>query len=245
MKNSYKVALLAALGLVTVSSARAFTQGDVLLGLTDNSTVNTSAHNDYVIDIGSLNQFTSTSIKSGTLSASSIASVVGTDSASSVNHLAFGVIGGTSGGVNQWNQSGAYTGPVTGTAIAGSASLYTSVALGVTPSGNGSSWTSLVSANPNTGSTDVSGGIDGNTGNPMVFLSGGTASAAFLSVVYDGTDTQNPTQLGTFAINLSNDTWTYNGLNATAVPEPSTYGLIAVAGVLLVGVRRQFVKKNA
>jgi hypothetical protein len=52
-------------------------------------------------------------------------------------------------------------------------------------------------------------------------------------------------EIGTITIDVPTDTVTFNGIDSAPVPEPTTYGLLAGAGLLLVGVRRQFVKKNA
>jgi hypothetical protein len=84
---------------------------------------------------------------------------------------------------------------------------------------------------------DVNGSLNGEA---TVLNSdfSGTATAVYEEFTGAG----NPTQLGTFNFNEANGDITYN---ASAVPEPSTYGMLAGFGLLALALRRQLVRGNA
>jgi hypothetical protein len=91
MKNLYKAALLAALGLASVSVAQA--QSDMLLGFNDAgpNTGAASYQNDYVIDLGAISQFTVNSTYSGSIAQSTFDGAFSSD-ANYLNDVAVGVV---------------------------------------------------------------------------------------------------------------------------------------------------------
>lgn len=255
MKNSYKALLLSVLGLSAVSAAQAqqnnsITPNPVLLGLNDANTLN-----DYVLNIGTANQFTQSAVLGGSLDTTvgsthnTISSVFGAD-ASYGSHINIGLFAGDG---NEPNVLQSHNGTALATAgaidISYNAGLYTGTTLGVSAKSGGSSWDSIVEQSPTMTGSSLSGSVTASsTGLFMTTAAGGLYSEQVYYTDPNFTDVSGNNvvvDLGTLLVNLNNDTWSFNGINASAVPEPSTYGLLAGAGLLLVGVRRQFVKKSA
>jgi len=220
MKNSYKVALLAALGLASVS-ARAYTSGDLLVGIYDPTVANTM-----VYDLGSfsslVNGETWTATQMGLSGAGFNATLGGP--------TVFGVFGATTAGnssvlhTEYLSTAGRTPNPV--------ADYFTDFASFRSP---------LLTLANNQGAQAVNGGTDfafslglGNGGltdalgyNPSTSVSG---SASFWAAPDDGSA---PTPSGFFTLNSSTETLTY------VVPEPATVSLFAGAGLLLVALRRK------
>jgi hypothetical protein len=236
MKSSYKLALLAALGLASVTAAHAqayndgsSTQpGDLIVGVYQPGATSTE-----VIDLGAF-----TSLVNGqTWNLSSGLSTAGITLSSTGF---FGVVGDFS------NPSGAD-------------SVYSTLANGTPSKINGNSAFSSIDSGFSTiaigpesiGSQNLSGGNDWKTSaDPTV---SGTAAASLgyspdvavtsgakLWTIND--DNSAPTLDGTFTLNTTSDVLTFN---AVAVPEPTTYGLVAGAGLLIVSLRGKFSRKQA
>lgn len=251
MKNSYKMALLAALGIVaaTAAQAQSTTPDPVLLGMNDANTAN-----DYVLQIGTANQFTTTAVLGGSLniSGNTISSVFGGD-ASYLNNVNVGAFGGNNGSFGDTTvletADLAALQTTTPGGVSSSASLYAAVPLGSSAKSGSSSWDSIVEVGPTTIGSSLEGSVSGDdTGLFMnTAVSGNYSEQVYWTDPQAGQDINGNnfvTDLGTLNVNLNNGTWSFDG-SSVAVPEPSTYGLIAGAGLLLVGVRRQFAKKNA
>ena len=257
MKHLYKAALLAALGLASVTAAQA---QDMLLGFND-AGANTSAasyQNDYVIDLGALTQFTKTSTYSGSIVQSTFDTAFSSD-ANWANDVAVGAVGGTQVAIPHQIYVSGTTQPVAastgrfGNILSDTSGIavgeYGSAAAGNT------GWSYLVGVNP--------GGIvlDGNTLNtsgqavmqqgvsPLSFLSGGDATFNLYEALSSGS-THAYTDIGSFSINANNgvDTISFTGasvVSSAAAPEPTTYGLMAGVGLLGLALRRQFASKVA
>lgn len=242
MKNSYKALLLAVLGLSAVSAAQA---QDMLLGFTDTS-ANASAHNDYVLDIGAYTSFTTTATLGGSINGSTIASAYGNVDANYLNDVSVGAVTGNNAPKFVYQTVG-FVSPLTAAEIGSAGALVSAVAVGEYASSSTTGWSANVETDPsNVGANNgISGSISGDTGLLMDYLNNGVISETVVSGTVSGIRTVNESTLGTLTVNLNNDTWSFNGVNATSVPEPATYGLLAGAGLLVTGLRRQFVKKNA
>lgn len=261
-KQLFKAALLAALGLASVTAAQAATPnpGDLVLGFTQSS--GNPSGNDYVIDLGS--SFLGTS---GVTDLSSLISLTTFNSTfSSVSAVNAGVVGGinTGGdGTEVWLTSlrngspASVTIPGTETKpskitlsgnLSGAAAVAGSVLLGTpsqTDTGLGS-WTQQIAKSPTLAGANTHNFVSyiGSSGNPLRNIGtsgiliedlwtesnvGGTLSA----MTYDGFFTLDMTG--------STPVFTYTG-NTVAVPEPMSYGLLSGAGLLLLSLRRQFIR---
>lgn len=251
MKNSYKALLLAALGLSAATAAQA--QGlpstsSVLLGFTDTATTAT-AQNDYVLSIGTADQFNTTANLSGSLSSSSLSAGFGSVDTGYLNDVNVGLYSGANSGTVFGLGSVTTFAGVNVAGIKGAGSLVPTVDLGeYSAAQDSSTWTTVVEKDPATGAgTSLTGSIAEDAGNIMGTVNNGTVSLAVYQDVVSGT-TRSPiytvTEEGTLTVDLNSDTWSFQGANV-AVPEPTTYGLLAGAGLLVVSLRRQFVKKNA
>jgi hypothetical protein len=259
MKNLYKAVLLAALGLASVTAAQA--QSDMLLGFNDaggDVSADSAYQNDYVIDLGAISGFTATSTYSGSINQTTFDSAFVTPDSNWASEVAVGVaaennavspkqiyVSSTSTpgsqSTSRFNNilsdaSGIATGEYT-TASGGSATTGWSYNVGVAP-GNPAALNGNAFGN---GAVIEQEGITGEE----QFLSGGDATFNLYEAVSTGS-THAFTELGTFTIDANDgvDTISYSGINAS-VPEPTTYGIFAGAGLLLIALRRQFSVKNA
>ena len=241
MKNSYKAILLAALGLSAVSTTQA---QEMLLGMTDTSG-NASAHNDYVIDLGAYTQFTATATLGGSINAGTINTAYASVDSSYLNDVAVGAVTGNNAPKFIYQTVG-FTSPLTASEIGSAGALVSTVAVGEYASSSTTGWSANVEADPsNVGNNNgISGSISGDTGFLMQNLSSGIVTETLFSATVSGLSTVHESTLGTLTVNLNNDTWSFNGANAS-VPEPATYGLLAGAGLLVVGLRNQFTRKKA
>jgi hypothetical protein len=244
MKNSYKAALLAALGIAVISTAQAQNY-DLSLGFNDLAGP-TSAQNDYVIDLGSIANFNVNYSQSWTFSGTTFSSQYSTD-ANWMSDVAAGVIGasGTTLNPKEFMETGLFLPHSQSSSQFGNATaISTGVTPGTSPSASGD-WSGYVAQDPTTAGNASSGALlTASASNPLSLLSSGVVTENLYEDVSTGTS-HTFTEIGTFTINANTDTVTFTGADATSVPEPTTYGLLAGAGLLLVGVRRQFAKKNA
>lgn len=260
MKTSYKAALLAALGLVAVSSAQAanFVNNELYLGFTESS-----ASSDLMINLDP-----STALV-GQSSVVNLSSDISGSTLSTFNTLfgntATGVGMSVVGGNTTFNQgdvfatllrvggagnaavagslvtenvtSGTLTGaasPISGTMTA--AAYNSAATVGGVAVDSNKGWTALM--NPtSTSEFPTKSGI-----NPVSTIdSTGTIYEDLWKVAPGGADTYE----GYFTFNYNADSLSFTGANVAPVPEPTTYGMLAGAGLLIVGLRNQFRRKQA
>ncbi|HTR43786.1 MAG TPA: hypothetical protein VMH87_19410 [Pseudomonadales bacterium] len=251
----YKAALLAALGVAGTTMAHAQAGpalGGGVLGLGFNDAAGpAAAQNDYVINLGSFINFTTTYSASWSISQSAFDSSFISQDTLWANNVAVGVVGGLQG-------------PGGAIFITGSQPTITSAstvnnalsALGGVNTGNYSSssgiptdpWSSAVAASP-TAPGNAANSVAALIDNPMSNLSNGSATLTLWDASITGTS-RNPvlgswTEVGTFSINANDgaDTITFRGINA--VPEPATYSLSALGGLLLLALRYRSSRKVA
>jgi hypothetical protein len=86
-------------------------------------------------------------------------------------------------------------------------------------------------------------GVSALTSNPLGTLTSDVLTIGLYEATRGGTGlhpTAGPfTQVGTFTINASTDDVSFTA----AVPEPSTYGVLAAGGLLILSLRRQIMNK--
>jgi hypothetical protein len=238
MKNSYKAALVAALGLAAASAAQAqtinssYTSGDLLVGIYEPGAANT-----LVVDIGSfaslqngeqwnLSSFLSTA--GITLDANAQYGIIGSGSGHNV------YVTSTTASPTSLSQNAANTWASLIGTIGNNEGAQGVTAVGATTAGN--DWYGQT-LDYNAGSSFLV-----NTADYQVNASVGSSDTLY-DVVGAGTAT-HPT--GTAATELSFDLSTGGELTyGTAVPEPTTYGLIAGAGLLIISLRNKFSRKQA
>jgi PEP-CTERM motif len=249
MKLTYKLALLAALGLATASASYG---QDLILGFNDAASGIASAENDYVVDLGltGASLVADANANSGSYTIANAFSSTTFNTAFSadvndLNNVAAGIIGASaSGSYPRSLYLSAFTTPAT----AGSGTLFNDAA-NATPdlneyaSSSTTGWTAEVATAPG---TTTAGTVSAYVVNPL-----GTLSSGVLSFnLYEATETKSGlttltpgafTDEGTLTINANNDTVTFA---VAAVPEPATYGLLAAGGLLIVAVRRQLMGKT-
>ncbi len=256
MKNLYKAALLAALGLAGVTAAQA--QSDMLLGFNDAGANSGAAgyQNDYVIDLGAISGFTATSTFSGSINQTTFDNAFSSDG-SYLNDVAVGVVAENNGVSPKQLYVSATSTPnhIATTQLNNSIASASAITVGSYTTASGISsqlgWSYAVGVAPGTPNT-FNGNATGN-GNeimgavPGVETSLSSGDAAFN--LYEATSsgsTHSFTEIGTFTVDANNgvDTISYEGVDA-AVPEPATYGIFGGMGVLLLGLRRQLTGKLA
>jgi hypothetical protein len=255
MKNHlYKAALLAALGLALSPVAKA---ADLYVGFNDYAKYGvsgTDTGDDYVIDLGAYTDFTTTSTFSTSISSALFTEAFGGD-ANALNDVAVGAVaaGTISGNDTYTYATGSPTLPSSAAKYNEGHNAATSIPTGVyAASGSSSSptWDYLVAQGPT--ETDQSGtGVSSQFGSVEDSLVNGDVTLTLYESLQTSPLSKGSafTELGTLTIDANStgagaDTITYNGVNAS-VPEPTTYGLCAGAGLLMLALRRQFVAKNA
>jgi hypothetical protein len=244
----YKIALLAALGLAGATAAQA-ANNDLLLGFND-AAGPAAAQNDYVIDLGAYGNFTSTVSLSFSIDSPTFATAFSAD-ANALNDVAVGAAQGVLGNPGQLLQTGTLNPAVpTVVEVKNSVADITGVSVGEYSSANANGWSSLIAVSPFApGSTIAGTSLASETGNPMSLLVGGVASLTLWQNVLTThgltTTASGWSQLGTLSINANNGVDTVSFTGVSAVPEPTTYSLLGGAGLLLLGLRRPFRRKNA
>lgn len=240
----YKLALLAALGLVTVTSAQAGSS-DFLLGFND-AAGPSAAQNDLVIDLGVASQFTANSTFSTSFSGFSAAYSA---DGNALNDVAAGVVEGFTGAYPKTLFVTALSTPpsIGSSAFNNAAAVAQSPTIGEYGSASTSGWTYNIAASPTAPGTSATAGdvADQTHSNPLQSLSSGIVTENLFEVTKPsslGTPSAW-SEIGTFTIDANADTVSYTGANVAAVPEPATYGLLSGAGMLLLGLRRQFTRK--
>ena len=248
MNKFYKAALLAALGVGSLNSAQAqtySTYSDLVLGFNDAAGV--SAHNnDYVIDLGAISSLTSG--ETWSINSSQFTTAFGTD-LSLANHIAVGIVGGNTPPTGENDAFTTLKGnpttipSKTAIKIANGAAFSQGILVGVNPSSTpytSGGWSGLVSASPVNVGTGQS--VSGNLGQTLSYLSSGTVSENLYQYSYnaDNGTVYTPALVGTFNIDANSDTITF-----TAVPEPSTLALAAVAGLMALSFGRKLIRKNS
>jgi hypothetical protein len=240
MKHIYQAALVAAIGLANIPAAHAaaYTSGDLLIGFTSTS------GNDLIYDLGSASSLYNGETWSGltSLLLADVNNASGFGASATLGNLYWGVIGN---GPNSGTPRTFYTTTIVGqipssvtgnsafgklntaaTALAGNGpggalTVGQSATMAASVSGN-SSWISWNTETLNGAlTTDYINAYE----NPNVL---GVTSSDFSTGLNDGS---TPTLTGQFTLG-SDGSLTFN-----AVPEPSTYSLLAGAGILAVILR--------
>ena len=247
MKLTYKLALLAALGLATASASYG---QDLILGFND-AAGPSAAQNDYVVNLGltgaalvaDANANSGSFTIANAFSSSTFNTAFSADG-NALSDVAAGVLGASASGVYPRSlYLSAFTTPPT----AGSGALFNNAAnqnptLGEYVSTTAGGWSKEVATAP--GTTEPSS-VSVYVANPEGTLSSGVLSFNLYEAIEtkSGLTTLTPgafTDEGILTINANNDTVTL----VTSVPEPATYGLLAAGGLLIVAVRRQLMGKT-
>ena len=261
MKNITKAAVLSAAVALVGQAAHAASTGDLVLSFSQNDTGGTQ---EYTVDLGSLSSFTSafpnTTHLGGSVNETTLTSTFfGANGNTGFNGLNVGAVAAnnTHAGAGDWIaltafRSGPNPTPASDgvTALPGRAALSeaaTTVASVTTPNGlqlssGSSSFSSLIAPDPNTVNANTFAQLAQN--NPLVNLSGQNGQIQEdIWMNTEGASANSGWQYeGYLNINISGSSAV---VDFVPVPEPSTYGLLAGAGLLAVCLRRQFTRKNA
>jgi hypothetical protein len=246
-KHLYKAAMLAALGLAVIPAAKAANNGDLFLGFND-AAGSLSAQNDYVIDLAPYTEFTTSASLTFSINPILFTAAYNTDG-NALNEVAVGAVaGGQTATGNYLLQTGNLSGTPSVTHLIGSSAAAGTVEPGEYPSGGSPSdttWSYEVAVSPTI--NDQSGtGVASSTANPLSYLTGGNATLNLYSDLTSGSGRSETagawSLLGTLTVDANStgigaDTITFNGVNA--VPEPASYCLYGVGGLLMLALRRR------
>jgi len=222
-----KTAIVAVVALAAAASTQAATYtGDLILGFTAQS------GNDFIVDLG----------QASTLTSGQQFDLSGSLGGFNLNTVHWGIIGDKNvGGVRSvWTSTGG-TLPNTvpnvttwGAIDTATKSVYQNFPVG----GAGDNFTIAASDDNSWNQQTIQGALTTQYHNayedPNVI---GVGTASLFSLVANGSA---PSPFGTFTLN-SGGIVTFT---AAAVPEPSTYGLLAGAGLLVLSLRRQFARRT-
>lgn len=240
-KQLYKAALLAALGLASVTAARADSGGDLIVGFTVGSGT------DVYYNLGAASALTS----GETWNVNAALTAAGLNN--SLSTVQWGVLGDNVNGNTAftsphtaitWASTGNGVAPETLASYSAFNSLQTPINSIISSAG---AFGGNLGAMGNQGTIDASSpnswyseSLNPTLGTQWYNAFGGiTANVTGLSsdALYQIVDNSSaPVDLGGFSLD-NTGTLTFT---AVSVPEPTTYGLIAGAGMLLVSLRNQF-----
>ena len=253
MKKLVKISMLAIGAAMVTQALEAQTvtgnpnQDDLSLGFTSTYAGVTQ---DYIIDLGQIPTGSNAQLANN-FSLSTFDTIFG--SALAAGAVNVGVVGGGPNDIN--GNFDVDTSTLVGAAgpkhsvdqtIDNASQTVISLQLGAVAQGNSSSWTSLIAATPTAvGTAHNNFTSDLGEANPLQSLSSsGSLTLEVWNAEDAGNGTENWTSEGDLQVNVSGSdlsaVW-----DPVAVPEPSTYGLLAGAGLLIVALRRQFSFKKA
>ncbi|HWV99973.1 MAG TPA: PEP-CTERM sorting domain-containing protein [Candidatus Acidoferrum sp.] len=254
MNKLTKSALLAAGVALVTQAAQAYTANDMLLGF------NSTAPNEYVIDLGNVRTaFGSSSVLN--LSSDFNLTTFNSTFAGGPNGVNMGAAGAASGLTPSIYLTQLRSGGAGNPAVAGSttpASVSSSIV------GQGAGDVSAVANAPynlTAGGQSATGPTSGSTsfftkiaptsssgswlGQSSINVLGQIASSVVYEDVYAKSGSAAWVYEGVLALDLTGTPSLTFTPNTVAVPEPTTYGLLAGAGLLVLSLRRQFSSKNA
>jgi hypothetical protein len=242
MNKFTKIAVVAATAALAAQGLRAQTApgGDLILGFTSGT-----ATSDYVVDLGAI-----PSVPTDLGSAINL-SQFGTGGAPSIGNMSVGVIFGNPvnsgpGDYVGFSVSHGGAAPVTpsGNSVTGAGTQAGSVLIGTPANTLGTSFTGQ-SAVTTAGTFANYFQTDPRLSMPGTSLVLDIYESMRIASTGRGTPTATAFSLiGTLSLDLSGGT-PHAEFTPTAVPEPSTYGLIAGAGLLLVALRRRLSAQRA
>jgi hypothetical protein len=257
MKNNlYKAALLAALGLAAITTAQA-SNSDFLIGFND-AAGPTAAQNDFVIDLGSVTSVYNAAEANGgsvNLWTGSIGALFTTAFSADGNYdnnVAVGLVeGNTPASGIQLLQQTINGNPSTPPTISASellagASYAQGVSVGESASGAAGTWSYQVAPSPISLGLIAANGdtVASATAQPLSYLSSGTVTetiyANTLSSSGRGATIGGWTEVGTLTVNPDG-----SQIEITVTPEPSTYALLALGGLLVLSFRHRINRINA
>ncbi len=249
----------AAFALTTaLASAQAVSaqDGDLILGFQITKAGVTAGvtgdNSNLEVDLGSFGNFTTSSSATFTsVTATDLSSTYGSSWASS-QYLTWGVAGTNGDNANFDATYSKSSGPSSsasksstyalvaglGGGLNGATAESDSATAGVVQTSQASSYTGeLTVQGSNTYATDD---FKNFVGRYVTDVNGGSTAGAIGSIDLYAltTSSSTPTELGVFSL-ASDGTFTYNGVNAAAVPEPSAYALGVCAVLLFLVLRRR------
>jgi hypothetical protein len=245
MKQLTKLLLSSAGALLVTQAVHAQTVGDValpgdlILGFAGNGA------NNFILDLG---QFSAGHTDLSSAVSSSALAVAGY---STFNASVFaGVVGGDVGldpttfvfGSRAHN-AGAPPNPPSGGGVGNASGIVTGLAIGAVANSAANSWNSTIAVNPTTAGTANPGNyvnVMGGLFNPLQAFGANGILQEDVYKITGGGSLGTWQLLGTLTMNFSNPNSPSVAFDTpAAVPEPSTYGLLAGMGLLLVALRRQ------